>query len=270
MDKKAKDPVALLRRGFYHYTNRRFREAKSCWERVARLQPGWAIAWYNLGLALRHLGKRSQALQMLQQALKQDPTFLDAYVERALLYEELGVSRKAMQEYHRALRSAPASPIVNYNLGSLLFDQGRYAEARLCFRQVLHVDPTHAPSHDYIGLIAGERNRSKQEIQAHERALLLEPWNAIFMNNLGYALLKRGALEKAQDCFDYAIHLDWTNDIAYYNRAHVCYLQRDIPGVIKNLALAIRHNPTQRTYLRNSKDFKEIRKLPSFRKLMVA
>jgi len=150
--------VAFLAKGNTYFSMGRFYAAKHYWERVVKLQPSWAFAWYNLGLALGHLGKRAKALQMLQRALKRDSALIEAYVERALLYEELGKPRKAKREYTRALRIAPVSPRANYNLGSLLFDQGCYGEAAFCFRRVLRVDPTHASSYDYLELF---RRRSK-------------------------------------------------------------------------------------------------------------
>jgi len=260
--------ITLLGKGGSQYDRGHYAQAKHHWARLVKLQPAWPLAWYNLGLAYARMGKAAMALKMLQRALELDHTFLEASVERALIYDERGQRRQAKQEYARAFRLAPMSPIVNYNLGSFLFDQGRYAKALVYFRRAIRVNPTHAPSHDYLGQVAGKQRRWGAAVRAHARAATLEPWETRFMNNLGYALFEMGEIDKALRCFNHAVALDRKNHVAYYNRALAHYAKRDVAGVVQNLRMAIRYNPANRSYLRHSTDFKEFRNHVLFRRLL--
>ncbi len=77
-----------------------------------------------------------------------------------------------------------------------------------------------------------------------------------------------GVLTKALRCLNYAVQLDPTNDVAYYNRALLYYAKRNVPEIVKNLRLAVRHNPANKGHLRNSKTFNEVRRHPLFKKLL--
>ena len=60
-----------------------------------------ATAHYNLGVALQDLGRREQAIQAYQTAVRVDPEFADAHYNLAQLYEKNGNKAAAIRHLAR-------------------------------------------------------------------------------------------------------------------------------------------------------------------------
>jgi tetratricopeptide (TPR) repeat protein len=102
------------------------------------LAPGFAMAAYNLGQALRILGewKRAekdesgareayeQALEAYGRAVEADPAFAQAYSDRGLTHWELQENDLAIVDVRKAIELEPEAETYN-RLGAALFDQGR-------------------------------------------------------------------------------------------------------------------------------------------------
>lgn len=75
------------------YDRRRHPEAIACWEAAARIAPGHAMAWRNLGIAYHNvLRKPLRAKAAYERACKADPRSARYLYERDQLWKRLGVS----------------------------------------------------------------------------------------------------------------------------------------------------------------------------------
>jgi Flp pilus assembly protein TadD len=90
---------------------------------------------------------------------------------------------------------------------------------------VLTIDPGHAENWNYLGVALFRLKRYAQAQDAYERALALDPKNAMAHTNLGALLLARfmatrdaGWLDKARAAFARAIALDKRAAAAYNGR----------------------------------------------------
>ena len=67
-----------------------------------------ALLLYNVGVLLGDLGRKREAIEAYEAALKADPATADCHYNLALLYEGLGRPKQAirhMSEYRRLSRS---------------------------------------------------------------------------------------------------------------------------------------------------------------------
>jgi tetratricopeptide (TPR) repeat protein len=62
---------------------------------------------FNLGNLLEEAGQREAALIHYKIATREDPLFPDAQLSLALLYEKLGLRRKAKEHWRRYLQLVP-------------------------------------------------------------------------------------------------------------------------------------------------------------------
>lgn len=103
----------------------------------------------NLGLqaalelaALHHRrGDAQKSLDAAQQALEWRPDSVDALVYRGLARQELGNLEGAFESLEAARKLAPERPEIHLNLGTVLYRQGRYAEAETAFARALELNP---------------------------------------------------------------------------------------------------------------------------------
>ncbi len=117
--------------GHWLYDRRRHREALRHWERAARLEPGYAVIWRNLGIGyyniLRHPAKARRAYERAFAAAPDDARL---FYERDQLWKRIGVpvtQRLRELERHQDLVQQRDDLTVEY--GALLLQRGRAAEA---------------------------------------------------------------------------------------------------------------------------------------------
>jgi tetratricopeptide (TPR) repeat protein len=82
-------------------------------ERAARIAPGFAEAWNNVGLARRRLGDHDEAERAYRRALELQGDLLSAHLNLAALYVADGAVQDAIQRLDEASRLAPHHPGID-------------------------------------------------------------------------------------------------------------------------------------------------------------
>jgi len=103
-----------------------------------RLQPRGGF--FERALALES-DDAPAAMALYQQAITADPQHLDARINLGLLLHEDGRSADAEEVYRAALADCGSDPIVLFNLGVLLEELGRQSEAAVSYEAALRLDP---------------------------------------------------------------------------------------------------------------------------------
>ena len=96
---------------------------------------------YNLGWALRKLGRWNDAMVSLKKALELGGAAADTRNETAICMMELGDYAGARKELEAALRKEPDNVKIISNLGMLAMKKGDQDEAAGFFRTVLDLNP---------------------------------------------------------------------------------------------------------------------------------
>jgi len=72
------------------------------YEQAIHLNPNYALAYHNKGVALYNLRHYQEALAAYEQAIHLDPSLALAYKGKGLVLEDLGKKQEAQQAYERA------------------------------------------------------------------------------------------------------------------------------------------------------------------------
>jgi Flp pilus assembly protein TadD len=99
-------------------------------------------------------------------------------------------------------------------VGTILYAQGRDAEAERYLRTALRVNTNHAQAHYGIGLLSRKGNRLDEARAAFERALELAPGDARAHGNLGYVCLALGDFASAEKHFREALRVNSNDPLA--------------------------------------------------------
>jgi Tfp pilus assembly protein PilF len=112
-------------------------------ERAAELDPTYAEAHLNTGIALAEMARWSEAVPAYRRAIAM-PTLAVPHIA----YQNLGLALYHLKQYREAeealrlsIRLEPALEGPYYNLGLVLLAQGRQDEARVAFRQARDLAP---------------------------------------------------------------------------------------------------------------------------------
>jgi Flp pilus assembly protein TadD len=124
---------------------------------------------------------------------------------------------EAERELRKSLRLKPDYFLAHNNLGGALKNQGRYLEAETEFRETIRLKFSYAEAHSNLGSVLWRLERPQEALAEFREAVRLRPDQADLRNNLGLALGRAGAMEEAVNAFQEAIRLSPGHADAQYN-----------------------------------------------------
>jgi Flp pilus assembly protein TadD len=122
----------LLSAGLMQSQYQDFSGAATSFKRVVALDPHNKIAWYNLGVIAQRDGKKADAREAYDKALKIDPSFDSA------LFNEADRSIKLLK---RVVAHNSKASTAYLHLGEALAKKGRDDEAQDAFSRAVAADP---------------------------------------------------------------------------------------------------------------------------------
>ena len=126
--------------------------------------PPAAADWFEKGVELESANPEA-ALQAYERAVESDPAHLDARINLGRLLHEAGRHAQAERAYRDALKACGSEPVLLYNFGVLLDDMGRKAQAVEAYETALRGDPGFADCHYNVSLLYEELKRPKDAIR---------------------------------------------------------------------------------------------------------
>ena len=147
---------------------------------------------------LKH-GEREPAFALYQQAIDADGSDADAHIAFAGLLLEAKEFKRAETVLTTARTRFPEETSIPFQLGAVFEEQARYEDAERAFRDALLIDPKHAPTLNYLGYMLAEHGRKLDEaVKLLHEAVDLDPYNGSYLDSLGWAYFKSGALDRAK------------------------------------------------------------------------
>ena len=150
----------------------RHHEATNEFLRAVELQPEEAYLHNNLGFSLYLEGNYSEALTALEKALQLTPDFARARMNYALVLAKLGRYDEAFTQLAQVGDEADAC----FNMGMLLSDAGKYAEAAKYLERAVELRPTFAAARIQLREVA--RIAAEQEARARRETTSTPPADA--------------------------------------------------------------------------------------------
>lgn len=159
----------------------------------ARIRLELAVGYYSNG-------QTTIALDELKQSIAADPTLLEAHNLRGLIYMRLNDALLAEESFRKALQINPQAATVQHNLGWLLCQQGRMAEASRQFMNAI-AEPSYvdkAKSWMSLGVCQAKAGQRVEAEASLLRAYELDAGNPVIGYNLALILFQRGEYVRAQ------------------------------------------------------------------------
>lgn len=185
---RAPDDYYVLRaQGDVFLTQKDWKDAVSCYDRVLESSPDDVIVALNravalvemgdalgtidalekcltvgasepwvyemIGLVFAHRGQWEVALESLEKAVENSPNSVNSWNVLIVVYNKLGQMEKAEAAAKRALEINPSHVPALVNLGGWYIDQGRHDEGVGYFQRALAADPVNVAAH--AGLMFG-------------------------------------------------------------------------------------------------------------------
>ena len=131
--------------------------------------------------------------------------------------QQVGFWRDSETLFRHTLAVTEGNYVMHHNLGVVLENQGRLAEAVAEHARGVALRPLSAESHYYLANALYRQGRTEEAVASYRQALLLKPGYGEAHNNLGAALHLLGRQEEAIAHYREALRLDPADDKARAN-----------------------------------------------------
>ena len=163
--------------------------------------PANPTLYVYLGGEYEKAGRYDQALLVYQDAIKKDVRNGRLLSRIGDLCLRKGDKDQAISAYEKAAQYNPADYESQVNLATAYLEKGKAADAERVFRWVLTTED-YAPAHNGLGLIAIQRRDATAARVEFERAVALDPDLVEAQLNLGLIYKMAGDLPRAKLCFE--------------------------------------------------------------------
>ena len=181
----------------------------------------------QIGKCYTDLGRFAEAEAALRRALALSDDAVGFY-NLGYVLEQLERPAEAERQYERAVEVNPGLASAHTNLGTALARRGRVAEAIAHFTEVVRLQPASAGAHNNLGAVFLQQRELDVASHHFRAALELDPGHADAHANLGAALAQQGLFDEAIRHFDEALRIDPHHAAAGANRQAV--VSRAQPG----------------------------------------
>jgi len=179
------EAMAVARR---HHEAGNLLEAERVYRLILQTAPQRADALHMLGMVTSQLGRPSEAVALMEQALALRPEVPYFHTNLGLVYQGVGNFAGAVAQHDEAIRLDPRFAGAHYNRGTILREQGKLDEALASYEEALRLQPGWPQPLNNLAAVLMDMGLFDEALAAFRRAVELQPASAYAHSNLYYAL----------------------------------------------------------------------------------
>ena len=181
-------------------------KATSYYEKALEFDPGFYLAFFQLGVLQKKQGQSKKAIESLQKVIEIKPDHDKTWFTLGTAYEADGNNNEAILHYNKAIEINPGYTKAYGNLGKLYTEIGNYAEAEDKLKTVTQIDPEYADGFMRLGILYLEQKQFSNAIENLSISTELDKkdFNKFFNLASAYNYLQDWdkAYAAAQSCID--------------------------------------------------------------------
>jgi len=202
---------------------------------IVKARPGFAEAWFNLGVARERRDRPEDAMEAYRRALAEDPTRSEAATNLARLAFRAGDGADAVRVLRRAVTQDPSAVEPRVSLASHHVLRGRFPEAEQLCMEALTYEPTHTGAYCVLARAAVLERRWGRVRLLAAAGFQIDPDLACLHEALGFAAEADGEPLGAARAFERAIALEPRRLRAHAELARLRMTARDYEGAVAAL-----------------------------------
>lgn len=152
-----------------------YRDRITLYETTLHRNPESWLMHNNLAVCFIDEGRLEEGRYHLGEALRIRPNLPHALSNLGDVLTQLGRPAEALPPLERSRELQPNYPEVHNNLGNALAALGRFADAEAAYREAIKLRPRYATAHCNLGLAFAQQGRTAEALAAFERAVQIDP-----------------------------------------------------------------------------------------------
>jgi tetratricopeptide (TPR) repeat protein len=183
-------------------------DARASLEEAIRIDPNYEEAYYNLALTYRE-EQQSKVIELFERAIELDPEYGMAHRELGWALSR-GKDKDPEAEYHlrRAIELNDEDGWAHIYLGNILWRRRDQDSAEQCFKRAVEVWSEISTPYWCLALFYEYENRPNDALKLYDQALRIDPEDPVANKTFGKYLLDTGQDEKAREYLRKALALD--------------------------------------------------------------
>ncbi len=214
---------ADLKAGIKAYENGNYDQAIQLINDYLKEKPRNQKGYYHLGNCYLKKGEWDTAIEQYQKALDLKSKYWEACSQLGFAYYKKGMYDEAEKTIQKGLDIKEKGELYN-GLGLVQMAKGMLKEADFSFRKAISYDDKNPEYHKNLGDVNFEKGVLIIAMQEYQTALELDSTMVEVYFNLAQAYLKQVRFNDAMDAFKTAIRVDPENKEAYLALGHIYML----------------------------------------------
>ncbi len=163
--------------------------------------PGDPNIYYQLGAKLEKEGRYPEALELYRTALRNGIEHSRLHSRIADLLVRSGNKDEAIVEYEKAAQLNPSDLESQANLATAYLEKGRLNDAERVYKWIVTMDPEYAAAYNGLGVVSIQRQDAASARGYFEKAIALDADLVDAQLNLGLIYKMAGDRARARSCF---------------------------------------------------------------------
>jgi choline-sulfatase len=163
--------------------------------------PGDPNIYYQLGAKLEKEGRYPEAMELYRTALRNGIEHSRLHSRIADLDVRSGNKDEAILEYQKAAKLNPSDIESQANLATAYLEKGRLDDAERVYKWIITTDPEYAAAYNGLGVISIQRQDAASARGYFEKAIALDADLVDAQLNLGLIYKMAGDRARARSCF---------------------------------------------------------------------
>ena len=233
-----------LQQGNFLMTLRQINQAIEHYSRAIKLNPNYTNAYINRGVAYDKQDDIDRAIEDFNMAIELNPNYAGAYTNRAGAYGKKEDHDRTIEDCNRAIQLNPDNPDAYYNRGTAYGKKGDVDRAITDLTKAIEFNPDESNIYNNRGAAYSKKGEVDHAIADFTRAIQFNPDNPdpdIYFNR-GTAYGKKGEVDRAILDFTKVIEINPDDVDALNNRGAAYGINGDVDRAIADFNRAISLN----------------------------
>ena len=206
-----RDSIALMYLGLIAQARGAFDKARALMEKAIKFGSGEPRLHNNYAQLLMTLGEPAQAAGQARLATELNPTYADAWCNLGLAHAAMREDGPAVEALERAAALAPGDAKIQFNLGWALAEAGRFDDSVTVLGKAVRLQPNAAKIRVALGDVEVRRRALDSALRQYQEAERLEPGVSALRQRQGDVYRQLGRFDDAIDRYRAAVELEPDN-----------------------------------------------------------
>ncbi len=178
-----------------------YRTAMGEYNQAVKSDPSFVEAWRGLGRIYFLLGRFDESIAAFARVIELAPDDAYAYANMGNAYEYLGNPQKTIENYEKAVALAPADAELWFRIGGFYADLTQWDRALNAFKKAVELDPSNLDGYVELALAYRNTDNPQKEIETLRALVALVPGNPEAHILLGDAYMRGEKPNEAIKCY---------------------------------------------------------------------